>query len=125
MSIMLQINALYSVQSEPWITVAANQPAASDADAITPDNFLEAEEDEVFAFEDRNSFAQPWRSVFIVLGDGCVYVFDSDGQRINEPSEGVVDGVQMLDGRVCGMHCQATDKMRCEMATAPKGWCRA
>ena len=74
MSLTLQINAIYSVTTDPWPTVAAEQPAAADEDAITPETFSEAEEGDVFAFEDRNFLWDEWpgRCVFVVLGDDCI-----------------------------------------------------
>jgi hypothetical protein len=98
MSISLQINALYSVTTEPWPAVAAAQPAADDDDAITPDNFAEGDEGDIFAFEDRNMFDDPWRLIFVVLGEGCVYIFDDEGAKINEPDDNVADGCQALEG---------------------------
>ena len=100
MSLTLQINAVYSVTTDPWPTVAAAQPAAADEDAITPESFSEAEEGDVFAFEDRNHLWDDWpgRCVFVVLGDDCIYLFDSEGARIDEPESFVVDGVQPLNG---------------------------
>ena len=86
MSLTLQINAVYSVTTDPWPTVAAAQPAAADEDAITPESFSEAEEGDVFAFEDRNHLWDAWpgRCVFVVVGSDCIYLFDSEGARIDE-----------------------------------------
>ena len=96
----LQISANHTVEAAGWTTVAALQPGNDGDDAITPDNFAEGEEDTVFAFEDRNTLSQEWpgRRVFVVLGADCIYLFNSEGDIINEPESYVVDGRQPLDG---------------------------
>jgi hypothetical protein len=60
MSISLQLSAIYAIDTEDWPTVAAAQPLAAHDDAITPDNFLENDEGDIFAFEDRNVFTEDW-----------------------------------------------------------------
>ena len=98
MPISLQISALVTVETESWPSIAAEQPAADDEDAITPDNFVDGGYDgEVFAFQDRNCYASPWRLVFVVLSEDCVYVFKDTGEKIDEPSHGVVEGRQPLE----------------------------
>ena len=100
MPLTLRCSEARSVTTRPWEMVAASQPAADDDDAITADNFTEADEYDVFAMNDRNSFAQEWpnRRIFVVLGDGCVHIFNEQGVAINEPGEGVIEGRQDLDG---------------------------
>ena len=99
MPISLQISALVSVETESWPTIAAEQPAADDEDAITPDNFVDGGyEGDVFAFEDRNCIADDWRLIFVVLSEDCVYIFNDSGEKMHEPSDGVVEGRQPLEG---------------------------
>jgi hypothetical protein len=100
MSISLQLSAIYAIDTEDWPTVAAAQPLAAHDDAITPDNFLENDEGDIFAFEDRNVFTEDWpgRHIFVVLGSGEVLLFDDEGNPINEPEHGVTNGRQPLDG---------------------------
>jgi hypothetical protein len=99
MPISLQINALYAVETEPWPIIAAEQPAADEEDATTPSNFVDGGyEGEVFAFEDRNCIADDWRLVYVVLSDDCVYIFNDTGEKIHEPSDGIVEGRQPLEG---------------------------
>ena len=76
--------------------MAAQQPGLLDNDAITPQNFVEADIGDVLAMEDRNDFTQEWpgRRVFIMLQDECVYVFDEIGNAIHEPESFVAHGRQ-------------------------------
>ena len=69
---------------------------------VEPASDLEdLEEGDVYALEDRNNLAQPWpgRKVFVGMGNGHdVWVFDEHGVLIDEPDEGVVQGLQSFDG---------------------------
>jgi hypothetical protein len=100
MPISLPLSPLYAIDTEDWPTVAAAQPLAAHDDAITPDNFLENDEGDIFAFEDRNVFTEDWpgRHIFVVLGSDEVLLFDTEGNPINEPEHGVPDGRQPLNG---------------------------
>lgn len=54
---------------------------------------------QAFALEDRNTFAESWRRVFVVPrrfeGPEFVEVFDSRSNPIDEPSHGVKNGLQL------------------------------
>ena len=52
-----------------WVAMAAQQPGLLDDDAVTPQNFIEADIGDVIAMEGRNDFTQEWpgRRVFSML----------------------------------------------------------
>ena len=89
MGTKLKLNKDESWDGPTWAAMAAQQPGLLDNDAITPQNFVEADIGDVLAMEDRNDFTQEWpgRRVFIMLQDECVYVFmtpakQSTSQRV-------------------------------------------
>ena len=100
MPIVLKINGTRLVKVRSWASVHNDQPGANDDECWSTQSFPEADEGDVMVMHDRNSFAQEWpnRRVFVVLGAGCVHIFDEHGVAINEPSEGVADGRQALGG---------------------------
>ena len=56
-----------------------------------------AEEGDTLAMLDRNCITEELtRRVFVVLDDGCAFVFDEMGSPIDEPSNFVVNGRQQL-----------------------------
>ena len=69
------------------------------------------EEGDVWALEDRNNFAHDWpgRRVFVLVDDvdqDRVIVFDELGALINEPTDGVCQGVQQVSSvSVCSPRC--------------------
>lgn len=49
-----------------------------------------------FAFEDRSSFADDWRRVFVLVSDEEMLVFDENGALLDEPDNGTPGGRQPL-----------------------------
>lgn len=91
----------FSLSVVEWSELAAQQAQLRGDEAITCESFLEDELLATLAMEDRNNCADAWpgRKIFVVLGDGNVCVFDEFGDQINEPSEGIKHGVQLLHSR--------------------------
>lgn len=63
---------------------------------ITKEVLEQAPQGSYFAMEDRNSYAHPWRKIFAVRDIDAYCIYDSLGQMINEPSEGVTNGMQSV-----------------------------
>ena len=87
---------------DPWNQLARLQTTLSSNpdEAITDVNFLGADPGEVLAMLYRNLFSDDFeRHIYVVMGrDDCVHIFTENGDRINEPENFVVDGVQKLTG---------------------------
>lgn len=67
---------------------------------ITTELLEKASQGAYFALEDRNSYAHPWRKIFAVREGDYYCIYDSQGQMINEPAEGVTDGKHSVLGVV-------------------------
>lgn len=73
---------------------------ASTQGKVTADVIRASKSGQIFALEDRNSFAHTtWRRVFVTVDrhHGKIFLRDQHGAEIDEPSEGVRQGVQPLD----------------------------
>ena len=83
-------------ETDSWETVARDQALFGEEPERSSGDFWEAEEGQILAMLDRNSFAEMFkRRVFVVRGQECVHVFDDGGSRINEPDSFVCDGLQV------------------------------
>ena len=64
-----------------------------------PLGFVEGGHGTTLAMYDRNLFSEAFnRRVYVVHGDDCVHVFDTDGNLVNEPTNFVTNGRQALNG---------------------------
>ena len=69
-------------------------------DGLSPETFADKfPHKEPVAFYDRNCLAETCdRQVLIVRGQTVVYIFDANGEPIDEPDDGVARGVQNIHG---------------------------
>lgn len=91
-NILLQPQGAGVVESvDAWESMATSQQ-------VPNSNMLsDCTQGSVFALEDRNMFAMPWRKIFIVRDEHDYVLYDSDGWLINEPSYGVAQGRQAVN----------------------------
>ena len=99
--VTLQCGRFGDVVAQPWLAVA-NAQHAQQLD-LTSETFVERGKryPEVYAFHDRNSFADDFeRRIFIVhCGEGSeafVFLFNEDSSLVDEPGNGTSFGRQPL-----------------------------
>lgn len=64
----------------------------------TREELAQLEAGTVLALQDRNSYAHPtWRPVFVRIGQRSITLLDTRGRLIDEPGDGLPDGVQPRD----------------------------
>ena len=90
---------MVELRTPPWEELAVQMTEGERS--VTAATFQEEVADQtVLALRDRNCFTAPWRKVFVVHNAAgmCVHVFDEHGTKIDEPADGIDDGVQLLHG---------------------------
>ena len=90
---------MVELRTPPWEQLAV-QMTEGERNFTAATFEKEVADQTVLALRDRNCFTEPWRKVFVVHNavGMCVHVFDEHGTKIDEPADGVADGVQLLHG---------------------------
>ena len=94
----LRANVTSKLESKRWVDLDAEQDLMEDNEVACAESFGDCEHNHVLALEDRNSLTEEWpgRRVFVVKGATCACIFDDSGVPIDEPSDFVSAGKQLL-----------------------------